>query len=107
MGVEYGEARQTDLTVDAVCDKAIERTGLDDFGPLDFHDRLAVQLGEMDADLDGRGLVVSCSSTIVSAMRRIGSAFRILLTRHLRSVTFRSSSPSSSLAYLGRAPPTW
>lgn len=56
LGLEYGESKQVDLTVDAVCDKAIDRTGLDDFGPLDFRERLGIQLGEMDADSERTGL---------------------------------------------------
>ena len=31
MAVQYGESRRTELTVDAVCDAAIKRTGLSDF----------------------------------------------------------------------------
>ncbi len=82
LGVEYGEARQTDLTVDAVCDKAIKRTGLDDFGPLDFHDRLAVQLGEMDADLDrtGLGRLMFFNDCVRYAANRL--RIQDLLTRH-------------------------
>ena len=56
MGIEYGESRTTELTVDAVCEAAIARSGLDDFGPDDFRDRLSVQLAEMDADDERTGL---------------------------------------------------
>lgn len=56
MGLEYGEARHTELTVDAVCAAAVARTGLDDFGPDDFRERLHVQLAEMDADPERTGL---------------------------------------------------
>jgi hypothetical protein len=56
MGIDYGEAKRTDLTVDAVCTAAVVRTGLDDFGPDDFRARLEVQLAEMDADPDRTGL---------------------------------------------------
>ena len=39
--IDYGESKATDLTVDAVCDAAAAtRTGLDDFGPDDFAERL-------------------------------------------------------------------
>ncbi len=55
-GIEYGESRHTELTVDAVCEAAVDRTGLDDFGPDDFRERLAVQLAEMDADDERTGL---------------------------------------------------
>ena len=50
MGIDYGETVHTELTVDAVCAAAVERTGLDDFGPDDFRERLGLQLAEMDAE---------------------------------------------------------
>jgi hypothetical protein len=56
MGLEYGESKRTELTVDAVCAAAIARTGLDDFGPDDFRVRLGLQLAEMDADPERTGL---------------------------------------------------
>jgi hypothetical protein len=56
MGVEYGETRTTELTVDAVCEAATAATGLDDFGPEDFRERLDLQLSEMDADPERTGL---------------------------------------------------
>jgi hypothetical protein len=56
MGVEYGDSKHTPLTVDAVCEEAVTRTGLDDFGPDDFRRRLGVQLDEMDADVERTGL---------------------------------------------------
>ena len=56
MGIEYGESKRTELTVDAVCAAAVARTGLDDFGPDDFRERLGLQLAEMDADSDRTGL---------------------------------------------------
>jgi hypothetical protein len=56
MGLEYGESQPTELSVDAVCKAAVDRTGLDDFGPDDFRERLAVQLAEMDADPERTGL---------------------------------------------------
>jgi hypothetical protein len=56
MGLEYGESRRTELTVDAVCEAAVAATGLDDFGPTDFRERLHVQLSEMDADPERTGL---------------------------------------------------
>src|SRR5271165_2095130 len=56
MGLEYGESRHTELSVDAVCDAALARTGLEDFGPDDFRERLGVQLAEMDADVERTGL---------------------------------------------------
>jgi hypothetical protein len=56
MGLEYGESQHTELTVDAVCEAAMARTGLDDFGPDDFSERLGAQLAEMDADEERTGL---------------------------------------------------
>ncbi len=56
MGIDYGETVHTELTVDAVCAAAVERTGLDDFGPDDFRERLGLQLAEMDADPERTGL---------------------------------------------------
>jgi len=56
MGLDHGESKRTELTVDAVCEAAVARTGLDDFGPDDFRGRLAVQLAEMDADEERTGL---------------------------------------------------
>jgi hypothetical protein len=52
----YGESQHTDLTVDAVLDRARGATGLDDFGPDDFHERLGLWLSEMDEDPDAVGL---------------------------------------------------
>lgn len=54
--IEYGDSQHTELTVDAVRSAAISRTGLDDFGPDDFTERLAVQLDEMNADEERTGI---------------------------------------------------
>jgi len=56
MGLEYGESKHTELTVDAVCVAAVAATGLDDFGSDDFRERLGLQLSEMDADAERTGL---------------------------------------------------
>jgi hypothetical protein len=56
MGIDYGESRHTELTVDAVLEAAIAATGLDDFGSLDFKERLGLQLAEVDADAERTGL---------------------------------------------------
>jgi len=56
MGIDYGESKHTELTVDAVLEAAIAATGLDDFGPLDFRERLGLQLAEVDADPERTGL---------------------------------------------------
>jgi hypothetical protein len=56
MGIDFGESKHTELTVDAVLENAIASTGLDDFGPLDFRERLGMQLAEVDADAERTGL---------------------------------------------------
>lgn len=56
MGLEYGESQHTELTVDAVCEAAMTRTRLDDFGRDDFTERLGAQLAELDADEERTGL---------------------------------------------------
>ena len=56
MGLDYGESKRTVLSVDEVCDAAVDRTGLEEFGPDDFRDRLWLQLAEMDADSERTGL---------------------------------------------------
>jgi hypothetical protein len=54
--LEFGESQHVDLTVDAVLGAAVAATGLDDFGPDDFHERLGLWLSEMDADDERTGL---------------------------------------------------
>lgn len=54
--LQYGESQHVDLTVDAVLGAAVAATGLDDFGPDDFRDRLDLWLSEMDADEERTGL---------------------------------------------------
>jgi len=56
MGLELGETVETDLSVGAVLAAAVEATGLDDFGPDDFHERLGLWLSEMDDDPERTGL---------------------------------------------------
>ena len=82
MGLEYGQSKRIDLTVDAVCAKAIDRTGLDDFGPADFRERLAVQLAEMDADPErtGLGRLVFFNDCVRYAANRL--RIHDLLARH-------------------------
>ena len=46
----YAEANPITLSVDSVLAAAREQTGLDDFGPDDFRERLALWLDEIDAD---------------------------------------------------------
>ncbi len=56
MGIEFGESTTTELSVDAICEAAVAKTGLDDFGPEDFRGRLQVQLDSINADPDRTGL---------------------------------------------------
>ncbi|HET9062309.1 MAG TPA: sulfotransferase, partial [Candidatus Binatia bacterium] len=82
MGLESGESQHTELSVDAVCDAAVDRTGIDDFGPDDFRERLAVQLAEMDADRErtGLGRMLWFSDCARAATNRL--LIRDLLQRH-------------------------
>src|SRR5690348_16176602 len=52
----YGEQVDTELSVNAVLAAAVERTGLDDFGPDGFRARLDLWLDEVDRDPDRTGL---------------------------------------------------
>ncbi len=55
-GLAYGEGQPVTLSVDAVLEAAAERTGLSDFGPEDFRERLALWLDEVDRDPERTGL---------------------------------------------------
>lgn len=78
----HGEATPVVLTVDAVCRAAIARTGLEDFGRDDFRDRLALQLGEMDADPErtALGRLLMFEDCARNAANRL--LIRDLLKRH-------------------------
>lgn len=52
----HGERVHTDLRVPAVLEAARARTGLEDFGPDDFHERLGLWLSEVDEDPERTGL---------------------------------------------------
>jgi hypothetical protein len=82
MGLEYGDSKSTPLTVDAVCEEAVTSTGLDEFGPDDFRQRLAVQLDEMDADIDrtGLGRMLMFGDSVRAAANRL--RIHDLLRRH-------------------------
>ena len=82
MGIDYGEAKHTELSVAAVCAAAIDRTGLDDFGPDDFRDRLDLQLAEMDDDPErtGLGRLIFFDDCVRAASNRL--LLHDLLTRH-------------------------
>ncbi len=82
MGLDVGETKETELTVDAVCEAAVARTDLDDFGPDDFRDRLELQLSEMDEDGErtGLGRMLFFSDCVRSAANRL--LIGDLLERH-------------------------
>jgi len=52
----YAERNPVELSVDAVLATAVERTELDDFGPEDFRERLALWLSETDENPDRTAL---------------------------------------------------
>jgi hypothetical protein len=76
------EANPVELSVDAVLAAAVERTGLDDFGPDDFRERLALILGEVDASENATALVRATffQRTRTCAINRLRA--RDLLRRH-------------------------
>jgi Sulfotransferase family len=82
MGIDYGESRATELSVDAVLEEAVAATGLSDFGPDDFKERLGIQLAEMDADPErtGLGRLVMFGDCARYARNRL--RIQDLLTRH-------------------------
>ena len=82
MGLDHGEAKRTELTVDAVCEAAVARTGMHDFGPADFRERLGAQLAEMDADPErtGLGRMLFFGDCVRAAANRL--LVRDLLRRH-------------------------
>lgn len=93
MAIEYGDSRHTELSVEAVCHAATARTGLDDFGPDDFTERLGVQLAEMDADDERTGIgrmLMFGDSTRYLANRLL---IRDLLRRHPEILEVPITSP--------------
>ena len=71
-----------DLSVDAVLEAASERTGLSEFGPDDFHERLAVWLQsvEEDAELGAVGRAGAWNDCVRYAANRL--RLEDLLRRH-------------------------
>ncbi len=82
MGIDYGETVHTELTVDAICEAAVAKTGLDDFGPDDFLERLQVQLDSINSDPDrtGLGRMLVFGDDLKYAMNRL--RIRDLLKQH-------------------------
>jgi hypothetical protein len=81
-GLEFGDSLDLELTVGAVLASAVDQTGLDDFGPADFHERLALWLSEVDEHPDVTNLFRYV--TFDSCVRYAGNRLRIndLLARH-------------------------
>lgn len=78
----YGEATPVELTVEAVLAAARAQTGLDDFGPTDFHERLALWLAEVDDDPNRTafGRLIHFNDCVRYAATRL--RIRDLLKRH-------------------------
>ncbi len=81
-GLAYGEANPVELTVDAVLTAAIESTGLEHFGPDDFHERLSLWLSEVDEDPErtALGRMILFGDCVRAASNRL--RIRDLLERH-------------------------
>lgn len=78
----HGEANPVELTLDAVLAAAIDTTALEDFGPTDFHERLALWLSETDENPErtafGRMILFNdCHRSAANRLR-----IRDLLKRH-------------------------
>lgn len=78
----WAERQPVELRVDAVLSAAVERTGLDEFGPQDFRERLALWLGEVDQDAErtALGRLILFSDCVRYASNRL--LIRDLLERH-------------------------
>jgi len=82
MGLDYGARVDTVLSTEAVCEAAVAQTGLDDFGPDDFLERLGVQLNAVDTDPErtGLGRVLMFGDSLRHAVNRL--RIRDLLKQH-------------------------
>ncbi len=78
----YGEKQKVELSAPAVLAAAMKRTGLSDFGPDDFRERLALQLEEVnqDAERSGLGRLTVWNDSVRAAANRL--RIRELLARH-------------------------
>ena len=78
----YGESQTVDLSVKAILTAAAAQTGLDDFGPTDFHERLALWLAEVDDDPNrtGFGRLIHYNDCVRYASTRL--RIRDLLKKH-------------------------
>jgi Sulfotransferase family len=75
LALAHGDAHPVELTVEHVLAQARERTGLADFGPRDFEDRLRSWLDEVDADDSrtalGRAMTFSMCTRYATARLRL------------------------------------
>lgn len=80
--LNHAEQTSWELTVEAVLSAASAATGLDDFGPADFEERLAVWLDEIDSD-DNRSAYTRMLVFVLS-VKYASSRLRVqdLLNRH-------------------------
>ena len=78
----FGDSQKVELSVKAVLAAAAEQTGLDDFGPTDFHERLALWLAEVDDDPNrtGFGRLILYNDCVRYASTRL--RIRNLLKQH-------------------------
>ncbi len=78
----YGESQRVELSVRAVLAAAVAKTGLEDFGPTDFHERLALWLACADDDPNrtGLGRLIHFNDCVRYAAARL--RIRDLLRRH-------------------------
>ena len=82
VALEQGERSTTELSLSSVLSAATERSGLDDFGPEDFRERLDLWLSEVDQDSDrtGLGRMLHWSDCVNYATTRL--RMRALLEEH-------------------------
>ena len=82
LALDYGDRHPVSLTEQAVLSAAVERTGLDDFGPDDFRPRLRLWLDEIAADPNRTGL--GRASIFSACVRHASNRLRIhdLLVQH-------------------------
>ena len=81
-GLAYGESNPVELTLDAVLDAATQATGLEDFGPVDFHERLSLWLSETDENPErtALGRMILFNDCVRAAANRL--RIRDLLKQH-------------------------
>jgi len=82
LALDHGERHRVELTETAVLGQAVERAGLDDFGPDDFRHRLRLGLEEVDGDAERTAL--GRMTLFRDCVRYAVNRLRIhdLLTRH-------------------------